>query len=124
MIVTVVVGLVLAYFWVFRREPVARAIVIPELSEAARAGKQLFDRSCAICHGENARGSEKGPTLIHKTYHPNHHADISFELAVRNGVRAHHWLFGDMPPQPAVTSAEVSQVTQYIRELQKANGVF
>ena len=124
MIVTVVAGLVLVLFRVSRREPVIRAVVVPELSATARAGKQMFDRSCASCHGENARGSEKGPPLVDKTYHPGHHADISFELAVRRGVRAHHWMFGDMSPQPTVMPAEVSQITQYIRELQKANGIY
>lgn len=124
MIVAAVAGLVLVLFWVFRREPVIRTVVVPELTATARAGKQLFDRSCANCHGENARGSEKGPPLVHKTYHPSHHADIAFELAVRRGVRAHHWLFGDMPPQPAVPTVEVSQITQYVRELQKANGIY
>lgn len=124
LIVTLAVGLVPVLLWFFRGEPVIQAVVVPELSAAAQVGKQAFDRSCAGCHGENALGSEKGPPLVHKTYHPGHHADISFELAVRRGVRAHHWLFGDMPPQPTVTPAEVSQITQYIRELQKANGIF
>jgi len=123
MIVTVVAGLVLVILWGFRREPVTREIIVPELSATARAGKEVFDRSCASCHGENARGTDKGPTLVHKTYHPGHHADVSFDLAVRRGVRAHHWLFGDMPPQPRVTADEVAQITRYVRELQQANGI-
>jgi hypothetical protein len=39
------------------------------------------------------------------------------------GVRAHHWRFGDMPPDPAVTPVEVAQITRYVRELQQANGI-
>jgi hypothetical protein len=38
-------------------------------------------------------------------------------------VSAHHWRFGDMPPQPAVAPAEVARITRYIRELQRANGI-
>jgi len=50
-------------------------------------------------------------------------ADVAFELAVRRGVRAHHSRLGDMPPQPAVTPAEVTAITRYVRELQWANGI-
>ena len=53
-----------------------------------------------------------------------HHGDAAFLLAVRNGVRAHHWRFGDMPPQPGLTGAEVAAITAYVRELQRANGIF
>ena len=56
-------------------------------------------------------------------YQPAHHGDVAFELAVRRGVRAHHSRFGDMPPQPAVTADEVVQITRYVRELQRANGI-
>ena len=123
-IVAVVAVGALGSVWMFSQRPATREIIVPELTATAKVGKQVFDRSCASCHGESARGNDKGPPLVHKTYHPGHHADISFELAVRRGVRAHHWLFGDMPPQPTLTPVEVSQITQYIRELQKANGIF
>jgi hypothetical protein len=48
---------------------------------------------------------------------------VAFELAVRRGVRAHHWRFGDMPAQPHVPPEEIASITRYIRELQKANGI-
>jgi hypothetical protein len=51
------------------------------------------------------------------------HADIAFELAVRRGVRAHHWRFGDMPAAPSVLPSEVPPIVQYVRELQRANGI-
>lgn len=120
-----VLALAAGAVWLSRREEPPRPVVrVPQLSAAAVAGRELFDRNCAQCHGENAGGSENGPPLVHRTYHPGHHADVAFELAVRRGVRAHHWRFGDMPAQPAVTPVEVSQITRYIRELQQANGVF
>jgi mono/diheme cytochrome c family protein len=96
---------------------------VPELSANAQAGRRAFDLYCARCHGEHAAGGPAGPPLIHRTYGPAHHADIAFELAVRRGVRAHHARFGDMPPQPAVTADEVVQITRYVRELQRANGI-
>ena len=99
-------------------------VSIPVLSAAGQAGKSSYDRSCLACHGENAAGSARGPRLVHRVYHPAHHADMAFELAVRRGVRAHHWRFGDMPAQPVLPSQELAQITRYIRELQQANGIY
>jgi mono/diheme cytochrome c family protein len=82
-----------------------------------------FQRSCASCHGDVAQGTATGPPLIHAIYRPGHHADVAFELAVRRGVRAHHWRFGDMPPQPMITPDAIHMITRYVRELQQANGI-
>jgi hypothetical protein len=68
-------------------------------------------------------GTDNGPPLIHKIYEPNHHGDLAFQRAVRQGSRAHHWRFGDMPPQPQVTDADVSVIVKFIREIQRANGI-
>ena len=94
-----------------------------ELSPVAMEGKAVFDDNCAACHGENASGTDQGPPLVHDIYNPGHHADMAFVLAARQGVRAHHWRFGNMPPQPGVTETEVEKVVQYVRELQQANGI-
>lgn len=102
----------------------AVAVTVPELSDVALAGETLFDQNCAECHGDNAAGTDQGPPLVHDIYEPDHHADISFVLAAQRGVRAHHWRFGDMPPQPEVSEEEVQRIVQYVRELQRANGVF
>jgi hypothetical protein len=56
-------------------------------------------------------------------YRPGHHADVAFQLAARRGVRAHHWRFGDMPPQPTVPADALPAITRYVRELQQANGI-
>lgn len=44
-------------------------------------------------------------------------------MAVRNGVRAHHWNFGDMPPVRGLTEADVKAVTAYVRAVQRASGI-
>jgi mono/diheme cytochrome c family protein len=109
--------------WRWQPEPATQPVRVPELSVEAQAGRRAFDLYCAGCHGENAGGGPGAPPLIHRTYQPAHHADIAFELAVRRGVRGHHSRFGDMPAQPAVPPAEVIQITRYVRELQRANGI-
>lgn len=122
-VAAVLVG-ALAFLAVWERGPSTVQVKVPELSAEALSGKQVFDRKCAQCHGADARGSVTGPPLVHSTYRPGHHADVSFTLAVRRGVQAHHWAFGSMPPQPDATAAEVAQITRYVRELQRANGIF
>ena len=99
-------------------------LTIPALSAEAAAGKTLFERNCMTCHGRHATGSDQGPPLVHRIYEPNHHGDASFRLAVRNGVRAHHWDFGNMPPVEGVSDEDAIRITRYVRELQKANGIF
>lgn len=99
-------------------------VVMPtDLSQQASVGKTLFGENCAACHGESASGTEQGPPLVHRIYEPSHHADYSFVLAAKNGVRAHHWPFGDMPPVPDVGEPEMSSIVAYVRAVQRANGI-
>lgn len=97
---------------------------IPALSEQASAGKRAYDANCASCHGVNAAGGDRGPPLVHDIYNPGHHTDQSFVRAARLGVPRHHWNFGNMPPQPNVSFEETVDIIRYIRELQRANGIF
>lgn len=115
----------LASTWVqWDRGPAERRpVVVPELSETARAGAQAFGLRCAGCHGPDAGGTATGPTLIDPIYRPAHHADASFVLAVRRGVAAHHWRFGNMPPIPVPNADELASIIRYVREVQRANGV-
>ncbi|MBI5237505.1 MAG: cytochrome c [Deltaproteobacteria bacterium] len=86
-------------------------------------GEGLFNSKCAMCHGRKGAGTKMGPPLVHKIYEPNHHADISFHMAVQRGVRAHHWGFGDMPKINGVTEADADEIIRYIRSLQKEAGI-
>ena len=99
------------------------AVVVPDLSSNARAGEQVFNANCALCHGPNASGTALGPPLVHKIYEPGHHQDFTIQSAVRNGVPAHHWPFGNMPPVPVVSDEDIPNIICYIRELQRANGI-
>jgi mono/diheme cytochrome c family protein len=101
------------------------AVTLPEtLSEQAQLGQRAFEAKCSACHGDNAAGREgKGPPLIHKIYEPSHHGDGAFMVAASNGVRQHHWSFGNMPPVEGITPAEVELIVTYVREVQRANGI-
>ncbi len=103
--------------------PLIVDVAEPALSETAAEGKYLYDGNCAHCHGASGSGSDQGPPLIHRIYHPGHHGDMSFYLAVREGTKAHHWSFGDMPSQPQVSPGDIPAIILYIREVQAENGI-
>ncbi|GJL82695.1 MAG: hypothetical protein DHS20C01_23290 [marine bacterium B5-7] len=82
-----------------------------------------YQAFCSTCHGPVGRGSRQGPPLVDKTYEPSHHPDMSFHLAVKNGVRQHHWNFGDMPARTNVNPEATADIAAYIRELQVRAGI-
>ena len=104
--------------------PIIDVMVPVALSTDAQIGKRAFEAKCASCHGDNAAG-QKGmaPPLVHKIYEPSHHADMAFVLAAQNGVRAHHWTFGNMPPIAGLTQGDLRYIVRYVRELQRENGI-
>ncbi|MEP4804357.1 MAG: cytochrome c [Hyphomicrobiales bacterium] len=100
------------------------AIQMPPIEGNAAIGQHVFEVSCAPCHGVNAVGVEgAGPPLIHKIYEPSHHAGETFQRAVSQGVRSHHWQFDDMLPVEGLTRGDVAMVIAYISEIQRANGI-
>ena len=94
------------------------------LPDSLADGRGHFETFCIECHGPAATGSEKGPPLVHRVYHPGHHADPAFYLAPVQGVRAHHWRFGDMPPVDGITRDQVGSIIAYVRWLQSEAGIF
>ena len=124
--VAVIAGLGLAYLMRSTGAPkgIPVAVNLPELTKEAKAGRAKFEANCMRCHGKNAAGTAKGPPLIHKIYEPGHHADQSFYRAAKFGVTAHHWPYGNMPPLSGVKEEDVTEIIRYVRELQRANGIF
>jgi mono/diheme cytochrome c family protein len=129
--------LLIAGWAVFIREP-AQISAVPEetgealiavtlpaaFSETEKMGWRAFDAKCAACHGVNAAGRDgMGPPLVHVIYEPNHHGDQAFQLAAMNGVRGHHWPFGNMPAVEGLTTSDVDAIVAYVRALQRANGI-
>lgn len=86
-------------------------------------GARLFASNCARCHGQDARGTDRGPPLIHKTYLPRHHGDLVFHMAVKKGARQHHWHFGDMPPVAGLSPEAVGHIIAYVRREQRRSGI-
>lgn len=138
MLTTAAVSLALvlggAVFWLSQHQQASQPsgaggamvqVRVPELSGVALEGQALFQGNCAMCHGDLADGRQGlGPPLVHKIYEPGHHSDGSFYLAAAQGVRAHHWRFGNMPPVDTVSQDDVGKIVAYVRSLQRANGIY
>ena len=86
-------------------------------------GKSIYQGKCMSCHGIAARGTNKGPPLVHRIYRQNHHPDMAFHLAVKNGVKQHHWNFGHMPTIDGITPEQVEHVIGYVRNEQRRAGI-
>jgi len=124
----VLVAAIGAIWWLSQRQPdadtTATPVVLPTLTGDAALGQPLFVASCAACHGKDAGGvAGTGPSLIHNIYRPGHHSDITILLAVRNGVRRHHWRFDSMLPVDGLSDDDVAKITEFVRAVQRENGV-
>jgi mono/diheme cytochrome c family protein len=93
--------------------------IAPQDGALALRGAEVFQASCARCHGADVRGTDNGPSLLSEVYEPDHHADLSFLLAVQRGTPAHHWR---MPPIEGLTQDDVAAVTAFVRENQRTQG--
>lgn len=100
-------------------------VILPaSFTTQEQMGEAAFNAKCAACHGDSGAGRDGlGPPLIHKIYEPGHHGDMSFQLAAMNGVRAHHWAFGNMPAVEGITPSDITNITTYVRAIQRANGI-
>ena len=94
-----------------------------QVPEEYQSGEKRFNAYCSRCHGVHAQGTGNGPPLVHKIYEPSHHSDFAFLRAAAQGVRAHHWEFGNMPKITDATSEDVKLIIQYVRWLQREAGI-
>ena len=96
------------------------ASIAPE--DLLAVGATQYAATCASCHGTELEGTTTGPPLLSRVYEPNHHGDASFVLAVQNGVRGHHFEFGDMPAITNLTRGDIDAITAYVRDVQTTEG--
>ena len=86
-------------------------------------GKRRFEKNCSSCHGVWADGTDQGPPLLHRFYVPSHHGDEAFFRAIKQGVKQHHWSFGDMQPVPGVRDKDAKSIVSFLRWLQRESGL-
>ena len=100
--------------------PTASAVTVPP---EFQKGEAAFNSNCAVCHGIGGVGTDTGPPFLHRVYEPNHHGDQAFYRAAMQGVRAHHWKFGNMPPVEGMTKDLMVEIISYIRWTQREAGI-
>lgn len=86
-------------------------------------GPALYAQACSSCHGADLSGTEKGPPFLDAIYRSGHHADASFFLAAKRGVRSHHWSFGDMPPVEGLSDVQIEAIVAFVRGRQAEAGI-
>ncbi len=88
------------------------ATVAATLSAQVRQGHSLFERNCAHCHGDDARGDE-GPTLYNLAL-----SDARIAKRIKDGVK------GEMPRFGSKLNDEhIAALIAYLRTLKEGNGV-
>jgi mono/diheme cytochrome c family protein len=78
--------------------------------DAARAGRKLFRRHCAECHGENAEGSARAPALDTRTIAGAAPGDLFWFLT--NGNRR-----AGMPSWSRLPDARRWQIVEFLKTL-------
>ena len=76
----------------------------------ANPGAQRFMEYCAGCHGADARGGEKAPSLV-VLANIGSRSDAELFQIVHDGTR------GGMPPFAQIGDANIEAVVRYVREL-------
>lgn len=103
--------------------PAANRVAGVDVPAEYADGKRLYDTHCARCHGVHAAGTGRGPSFLSNIYEPSHHGDQAFLLAVKRGVTAHHWGFGNMPPVPGISDDDIAHIVGYVRWAQRVAGI-
>ena len=78
--------------------------------QAAAEGRDLFNRTCTVCHGMNGAAGDRGPALgAGRTY--NIRADDGIFNAIRDGIP------GSAMPKAALEPNDIWKIVTYIRSL-------
>ena len=78
---------------------------------AIAAGSRLYEQACQSCHGGEAKGGERAPSLASGSFRRGN-LDGEIFLNIRNGIPS-----TQMPPFKRLTTDQVWQLVSYIRSL-------
>jgi alcohol dehydrogenase (cytochrome c) len=76
-------------------------------------GRRLFEANCAMCHGSDGKGGERGPDLV-TTRRASARPLADLQRLIKVGIPA-----GGMPPS-ALSDDEIAEIARYIRSLADA----
>lgn len=95
----------------------------PGSPEQVALGQEVFDQSCATCHGPGGGGGLAGPPLTHEMYEGLTDADI--RTVIEQGKAPENWprFEAGMTPVPGLSVTEVDAVIAYVRSVQREAGL-
>jgi mono/diheme cytochrome c family protein len=91
-----------------RKDPAGTNLVQPAMNLGGQAeqGSHLFERNCAHCHGDDARGDE-GPTLYNLAM-----SDTRIAKRIKDGIKGQMPRFGSK-----LNDADIAALTAFLRTL-------
>src|SRR6266567_5427161 len=84
-------------------------VLVSTLAAQDNPGRLLFENRCARCHGGDANGGERGPSILNKLAARN---DQQLGTLIQEGIP------GTGMPASQVTQAELTELTRYLRSIQ------
>jgi putative heme-binding domain-containing protein len=82
-------------------------------TEAAKQGREIYNRSCTMCHGQDGTAGDRGPALAtRRRYLRTSERDL-FD-AIKNGIA------GTLMPSSTLPDADISKMVAFIRSLRAA----
>ena len=85
------------------------AILLLALNAPAQDVRALYDQQCAVCHGSDGRGTERGPNLTNSRRLRSNTFDQTRDT-IRHGVPTR-----GMPAFPRLAPAELDQLARFVR---------
>lgn len=85
---------------------------------ALERGGAIYRANCAMCHGADLEGTDRGPSLLDPIYGPAQLTDAEFADSIRNGVEERLWDFGPMPANGAITDEQIDAILTFVRTRQ------
>jgi cytochrome c oxidase cbb3-type subunit III len=83
------------------------------------AGQKYFHQVCANCHGVDAAGGNKAPTLLQEKFLPTNFINGKIAKTILNGSSS-----GAMPSQKnKVNDEQIREIIKYIRFSQREAGI-
>lgn len=88
---------------------------LPGWAQVDDQGAATFSRNCAVCHGADGKGSDRGPGIATSS-NVIAMSDADLLSVLHNGAK------GGMPAFPQFSDRQAQSVVKYLRQLQGATG--
>jgi mono/diheme cytochrome c family protein len=91
-----------------------------KVPEEYLSGQEYFHKVCAICHGADARGGNRAPSLLQEMFRSTKFSNQKIANTILNGSKS-----GAMPSQKQrVNDLQIREIIKYIRFSQREAGMY